>query len=65
MGFTPKVFIQSSQLETVLATVETGQGISLVPAMARKAFRLCAAEIRSHFPAKPKDEFCVAVKENA
>jgi LysR family hydrogen peroxide-inducible transcriptional activator len=39
VGFTPKVFIQSSQLDTVLALVETGQGISLVPAMARKAFR--------------------------
>ena len=38
-GFTPKVFIQSSQLDTVLGMVETGQGISLVPAMARKAFR--------------------------
>jgi LysR family hydrogen peroxide-inducible transcriptional activator len=38
-GFAPKVFIQSSQLDTVLALVETGQGISLVPAMARKAFR--------------------------
>jgi LysR family transcriptional regulator, hydrogen peroxide-inducible genes activator len=37
-GFAPKVFIQSSQLDTVLAMVETGQGISLVPAMARKAF---------------------------
>jgi LysR family hydrogen peroxide-inducible transcriptional activator len=39
MGFAPKVFIQSSQLDTVLAMVETGQGISLVPAMARRAFR--------------------------
>jgi LysR family hydrogen peroxide-inducible transcriptional activator len=38
-GFTPKVFIQSSQLDTVMAMVETGQGVSLVPAMARKAFR--------------------------
>ena len=39
VGFAPKVFIQSSQLDTVLAMVETGQGVSLVPAMARKAFR--------------------------
>jgi LysR family transcriptional regulator, hydrogen peroxide-inducible genes activator len=38
VGFAPKVVIQSSQLDTVLAMVETGQGISLVPAMARKAF---------------------------
>ena len=39
VGFVPKVFIQSSQLDTVMAMVETGQGVSLVPAMARKAFR--------------------------
>lgn len=38
-GFVPRVFIQSSQLDTVMAMVETGQGISLVPAMAKKAFR--------------------------
>ena len=38
-GFRPKVFIQSSQLDTVLAMVEIGLGISLVPAIARGAFR--------------------------
>jgi LysR family hydrogen peroxide-inducible transcriptional activator len=38
-GFAPKVFIQSSQLDTVLGMVETGQGISLVPAIARKSFQ--------------------------
>jgi LysR family transcriptional regulator, hydrogen peroxide-inducible genes activator len=37
-GFAPKVVIQSAQLDTVLAMVETGQGISLVPAMAHRAF---------------------------
>ena len=37
-GFTPQIFIQSSQLDTVLAMVETGQGVSLVPALARHAF---------------------------
>ena len=51
-GFVPKVFIQSSQLDTVLAMVETGQGISLVPAMARKAFRHRQVVFRSLRPEK-------------
>jgi LysR family hydrogen peroxide-inducible transcriptional activator len=34
-GFVPNVFIQSSQLDTVLALVETGLGISFIPAIAR------------------------------
>jgi LysR family hydrogen peroxide-inducible transcriptional activator len=51
-GFAPKVFIQSSQLDTVLAMVETGQGISLVPAMARKAFRHRKVIFRSLHPEK-------------
>ena len=42
VGFVPKVFIQSSQLATVLALVETGQGISLVPAIAKSSFAPCA-----------------------
>jgi LysR family hydrogen peroxide-inducible transcriptional activator len=50
VGFAPKVFIQSSQLDTVLAMVETGQGISLVPAMARKAFRHRRVVFRSLRP---------------
>jgi LysR family hydrogen peroxide-inducible transcriptional activator len=37
-GFTPQVFIQSAQLDTVLAMVEAGLGISLVPATARRSF---------------------------
>ncbi len=49
-GFVPKVFIQSSQLDTVLAMVETGQGISLVPAMARDAFRHRQVVFRSLRP---------------
>ena len=51
-GFTPKVVIQSSQLDTVLAMVETGQGISLVPAMARHAFRHRKVVFRSLRPEK-------------
>lgn len=38
-GFTPEVFIQSAQLDTMLAMVEEGLGLSLVPAIARRAFR--------------------------
>jgi LysR family transcriptional regulator, hydrogen peroxide-inducible genes activator len=52
VGFAPKIFIQSSQLDTVLAMVETGQGISLVPAMARKAFRHRKVIFRSLRPEK-------------
>ena len=52
VGFAPKVFIQSSQLDTVMAMVETGQGISLVPAMARKAFRHRKVIFRSLKPEK-------------
>jgi LysR family hydrogen peroxide-inducible transcriptional activator len=52
VGFAPKVFIQSSQLDTVLAMVETGQGVSLVPAMARKAFRHRKVIFRSLRPEK-------------
>jgi LysR family hydrogen peroxide-inducible transcriptional activator len=51
-GFAPNVFIQSSQLDTVLGMVETGQGISLVPAMARKAFRHRKVVFRSLRPEK-------------
>lgn len=49
-GFVPKVFIQSSQLDTVLAMVETGQGVSLVPAMARTAFHHRKVVFRSLRP---------------
>ena len=52
VGFAPKVFIQSSQLDTVLAMVETGQGISLVPAMSRKAFQHRKVVFRSLGPEK-------------
>lgn len=52
VGFAPKVFIQSSQLDTVLAMVETGQGISLVPSMSRKAFRHRKVLFRSLGPEK-------------
>ena len=52
VGFAPRVFIQSSQLDTVLAMVETGQGISLVPALARKAFRHRKVIFRSLRPEK-------------
>lgn len=59
-GFSPKVFIQSSQLDTVLAMVETGQGISLVPAMARKAFRHRKVIFRPLRPEKLSRKISVA-----
>jgi LysR family transcriptional regulator, hydrogen peroxide-inducible genes activator len=36
-GFVPQVFLYSSQLETLLALVESGMGLSFIPAMARRA----------------------------
>lgn len=38
-GFSPEVAIRSSQLDTVVALVESGLGLSLVPAMAVPGFR--------------------------
>ncbi|MDE1171253.1 MAG: hydrogen peroxide-inducible genes activator [Verrucomicrobium sp.] len=49
-GFVPNVSIQSSQLDTVVALVEGGQGVSLVPALARKAFRHRKVLLRSLQP---------------
>jgi LysR family hydrogen peroxide-inducible transcriptional activator len=49
-GFTPQVFIQSAQLDTVLAMVEAGMGISLVPESARKSFRHRKVVFRSLRP---------------
>ena len=60
VGFAPKVFIQSSQLDTMLAMVETGQGISLVPAMARKAFWHRKVVFRSLRPEKLSRKISVA-----
>lgn len=37
-GFSPQVFIQSAQLDTVIAMVESGLGFSFVPAISRAAF---------------------------
>ncbi len=59
-GFVPKVFIQSSQLDTVLAMVETGLGISLIPAIARGAFRHRKVIFRSLRPEKLSRKVCLA-----
>jgi LysR family hydrogen peroxide-inducible transcriptional activator len=59
-GFTPKVFIQSSQLDTVLGMVETGQGTSLVPAMSRKSFRHRKVVFRSLRPEKVSRKISLA-----
>jgi DNA-binding transcriptional LysR family regulator len=34
-GFAPEVFLYSSQIETLLALVDGGMGLSFIPAMAR------------------------------
>jgi LysR family hydrogen peroxide-inducible transcriptional activator len=49
-GFSPQVFIQSAQLDTVLAMVEAGMGISLVPESARTSFRHRKVVFRSLRP---------------
>jgi LysR family hydrogen peroxide-inducible transcriptional activator len=51
-GFTPQVFIQSAQLDTVLAMVEAGLGISLIPRSARHSFRHRKVIFRSLHPEK-------------
>ena len=51
-GFTPQVFIQSAQLDTVMALVESGLGISLIPASARRSFRHRKVVFRSLKPEK-------------
>ena len=51
-GFTPQVFIQSAQLDTVLAMVETGLGISLIPRSARGSFGHRKVKFRSLRPEK-------------
>lgn len=52
-NFQPQVRSRSSQLETILAFVEAGQGISLVPAMAKKR---SAAKVVFHSLAAPRPE---------
>jgi LysR family transcriptional regulator, hydrogen peroxide-inducible genes activator len=65
VGFAPKVFIQSSQLDTVMAMVETGQGVSLIPAMARKAFQHRKVLFRSLRPEKLARTISVAWSRQA
>jgi len=59
-GFVPKVFIQSAQLDTVLAMVETGLGISLVPAIARGSLRHRKVTFRSLRPERLARKVCLA-----
>jgi LysR family hydrogen peroxide-inducible transcriptional activator len=49
-GFAPQVFIESAQLDTVLALVEAGLGISLIPGSARRSFRHRKVVFRSLRP---------------
>jgi LysR family hydrogen peroxide-inducible transcriptional activator len=51
--FEPKVRSRSAQMETILALVEAGQGVSLIPAMARRQAR-GGARYRSLREPRPK-----------
>lgn len=53
--FKPRVRSRSAQMETILALVEAGQGVSLIPAMARRGAR-GAASYRSLTNPRPKRE---------
>jgi LysR family hydrogen peroxide-inducible transcriptional activator len=72
-GFAPRVSFRSAQIETVLAFVAAGWGISIVPAMARRAlvsgvrYRAIAGVTRSigiiHREARPLSQAARAVVE--
>ncbi len=49
-GWEPEVYLVSSQIETLLALVETGMGISFVPALARPAAASRKVNLRSLAP---------------
>jgi LysR family transcriptional regulator, hydrogen peroxide-inducible genes activator len=49
-GFHPQVYIYSSQIETVLALIESGMGISFIPAMARPLIETRKLAFRSLGP---------------
>jgi LysR family hydrogen peroxide-inducible transcriptional activator len=49
-GARPEVYFTSSQIETLLAMVEAGFGLSFVPALARTAFRQRKVEFRPLAP---------------
>lgn len=51
--FEPRVRSRSAQMETILALVEAGQGVSLIPAMARRRSR-SAAGYRSLSAPRPR-----------
>jgi LysR family hydrogen peroxide-inducible transcriptional activator len=59
-GFAPKVLIQSSQIDTILALVEAGLGISLIPALARASARERKVVFRSIRPEKPSRRISLA-----
>lgn len=49
-GWEPEVYLVSSQIETLLALVETGMGISFVPALAQSAATSRKVNLRSLAP---------------
>lgn len=54
--FHPNVLCRSAQIETILALVSAGMGISLIPAMARQATRPSGLQYRSLMPPRPRRE---------
>jgi LysR family hydrogen peroxide-inducible transcriptional activator len=59
-GYTPRIAIQSAQLDTVLGLVEAGLGLSLVPASARASLRHRRVQFRSLRPERASRQIALA-----
>jgi LysR family hydrogen peroxide-inducible transcriptional activator len=59
-GYAPRIAIQSAQLDTVLGLVESGLGLSLVPASARPSLRHRQVEFRPIGPERASRQIAMA-----
>jgi LysR family hydrogen peroxide-inducible transcriptional activator len=59
-GYTPRIAIQSAQLDTVLGLVETGLGLSLVPASALASLRHRRVQFRGLGPERAARQIALA-----
>ena len=59
-GYTPRIAIQSAQLDTVLGLVEAGLGLSLVPASALASLRHRRVHFRSLGPERASRQIALA-----
>jgi LysR family hydrogen peroxide-inducible transcriptional activator len=59
-GYAPRIAIQSAQLDTVLGLVESGLGLSLVPASARPSLRHRQVEFRPLGPERASRQIALA-----